>query len=167
MDDISYLVGKTITSYDSSESEITFHCSDGSHVCMYHEQDCCEYVRVEDISGDLGDLVGHQVRSAYASSGTSPSSGTYTFYHIRSFGGSVCIRWLGESNGYYSESVSVEVTRPEPEDLLGEESRALAKRLADLMSESGIECEIEQALLDLRDEHFNWARAVMALAEDN
>jgi hypothetical protein len=80
---------------------------------MYHEQVCSEDVIVEDITGDLDDLVGSEILDAYESDnvGHEPDgcySSTWTMYHFRTNKGSVCIRWFGESNGYYSEEVDLE-----------------------------------------------------------
>ena len=114
------LVGLVLSSvvYDKDNEEIVITSATGDIYKLYHGQDCCEYVEVEDICGDLGDLVGHPVLYAEESSndecvgldGVEDSehwgSFTWTFYKIATIKGSVTIRWYGESNGYYSEEVS-------------------------------------------------------------
>lgn len=81
---------------------------------MLHYQDCCESVYVADVDGDVTDLIGAKVVEAYEetkdASGSEDvyDSGTWTFYFIQTTKGGVWIRWLGESNGYYSESVDFE-----------------------------------------------------------
>jgi hypothetical protein len=78
-----------------------------------HYQDCCESVDINDIVGDLQDLVGEPLLIAEEVSGaTEPDeehyeSYTYTFYKFATRKGYVDVRWLGESNGYYSESVDL------------------------------------------------------------
>jgi len=111
--DFNELVGKTLNSIDINDSkdEIKFTCSDGTIYIMYHVQDCCEDVKIEDITGDLEDLIGSEISMAEESTGECKEcddSGTWTFYKLATSTGYVTIRWLGESNGYYSESVTFE-----------------------------------------------------------
>lgn len=110
----SDLIGKTITSIIHAdleqEDELIFCCDDGSSYKMYHEQDCCESVSLEDICGDFDDLIGAPILIAeeITSSGEEPDWGdtyTWTFYKIATVKGHVTLRWYGSSNGYYSESV--------------------------------------------------------------
>ena len=108
---ISKLEGKTIVGIDRLEEgsdSITFRLADGARLEMYHEQDCCESVWLEDIDGNAGGYV----ISAYESSEDASDSelvydsGTWTFYRIVSEQGILVLRWLGTSNGYYGEGVS-------------------------------------------------------------
>jgi hypothetical protein len=112
---ISLLVGKTIESIADDDHRILFVCTDGSAFEMYHMQDCCESVSVYDIKGDLQSIVGGTVIAADESaSGDWPAdvptpkwleSFTWTTYVIQTDRSISVIRWLGQSNGYYSESV--------------------------------------------------------------
>ena len=151
----SDLLGKTLTNIKELGDELIFETSEGKSYRMYHSQDCCEHVSIEDIAGDLKDLIGDpiflaeevssnepddkliEVRKAeyekelakhiakYGNSekfrawgGPSPQnhwseeSETWTFYKLSTIKGSVTIRWYGESNGYYSESVDFEEILP-------------------------------------------------------
>jgi len=109
--EFSELEGKTLESVEvgDDDREIVFRCADGSAYRQYHEQDCCETVKVEDITGDLSDLEGSTVVEAKERTEEGDSdygTSTWTFYHLRSHAGDATIRWYGESNGYYSERVS-------------------------------------------------------------
>jgi hypothetical protein len=111
---VNVLTGKTLSSISGGvgDDEIVFVTTDGETYRMYHQQDCCESVSVEDIAGDLQDLVGSVILVAEEVEGESPAdfeayeSYTWTFYKFATRKGYVDLRWLGQSNGYYSESVS-------------------------------------------------------------
>lgn len=111
--DLDQLKGLTIVSVDGAESgsdEIIFTLSDGTEFKMYHEKDCCESVSVEDVCGDIQDVIDAKIvhfEKRVVSGDTDYGSYTATFYDIQTTKGCVNIRWNGESNGYYSESVSV------------------------------------------------------------
>ena len=108
--DVSDMLGKTFSRVVSDGDTVTFQ-NDEVRYTLYHDQDCCESVGVEEIIGDLEDLVGWPMLIAKEDTnaddpGTCNSeSYTWTFYSFATFKGYVTIRFLGESNGYYSEEV--------------------------------------------------------------
>lgn len=118
MTDFNGLVGKVLTKIagKAGDDEMVFLTSDGEQYQMYHSQDCCESVAIDDICGDLGDLIGTPiVRAEERSTNENPpgvphegyqDSFTWTFYELATVKGSVTIRWYGSSNGYYSERVT-------------------------------------------------------------
>ena len=109
---VDVLKGKTLTKIDNLDDELIFHVDDGSVYKMFHEQDWCEHVTIEDIIGNLSDLVGSPIEMAEEVNGeeknTDDESYTWTFYKFATIKGYVTIRWYGSSNGYYSESVNFE-----------------------------------------------------------
>lgn len=171
------IAGKTFVRVERVEDAVladtlVFEEQGGRKYILYHGQDCCESVRIDDICGDLADLVGTpillaeevshspkggfskdnpmllsevwdkeslavavdyelergndvsellvlaervsptDVRHLGASYNDSRESETWTFYKVSTIKGSVTIRWFGESNGYYSESVDFMVVDP-------------------------------------------------------
>jgi hypothetical protein len=115
--EIKDFVGKTFSSVllGHDGKNILFIVDDKEIYRMFHQQDCCESVYIEDICGDLEDLVGTPILSASEDTNKDNSnkdndygSHTWTFYNIRTIKGSVTLRWYGTSNGYYSEAVDIE-----------------------------------------------------------
>lgn len=116
---ISELAGKTLAevSVSADEDEMTFTTEAGEVFKLYHSQECCESVTINDIEGDLADLIGSPIVLAEETSNSDPMPGqkvdcmgnfTWTFYRIATAKGFVVVRWYGESNGYYSEGVDFE-----------------------------------------------------------
>ncbi len=114
------IIGKTIKNIEKYDDDnLYFNFTTGEKWHMYHEQNCCERVHIEDIIGDLDDLVGSPLIIAEERTGKNPhasESGTWTFYAFATLKGYVDIRWNGESNGYYSEAVSFYDTSKYSED---------------------------------------------------
>jgi hypothetical protein len=111
--EVADLVGKVLTAVRKTDDDrIEFDCEDGTRYALFHDQECCESVTISDINGDLGFLVGSPILLAEAATnreGSAPEyaeSFTWTFYRFATVKGYVDIRWLGQSNGYYSEGVS-------------------------------------------------------------
>lgn len=99
-----------------ADEELVFKSEDGRLFKFYHAPCCCESVMIHDVIGDLSDLVGNPLLQAEAVSHENENpegapikeyqdSFTWTFYKFATIKGSVTVRWYGESNGWYSESV--------------------------------------------------------------
>lgn len=116
----SDLIGKEIDHIKGMENgseEVQFFMSDGTKYVLHHRQDCCESVELNDVIGSPEDLIkrpltmAELVTSEDDPEGFTPEdaewreSFTWSFYKLATVRGYVTLRWLGESNGYYSETV--------------------------------------------------------------
>lgn len=109
------IVGKTVAEViggKAGDGEFELRFTDGSRCVWYHSQDCCEYVRIVDVEGDVDSLVGQTIMlseevssEGYGDDYGGYESYTWTFYKLATFGQYITTRWLGESNGYYGEGV--------------------------------------------------------------
>ncbi|MCT4236759.1 hypothetical protein HZP42_10215 [Elizabethkingia anophelis] len=116
MENFSDLKGKTLKSVvKTNNDELVFVLEDNRKYKLFHQQQCCENVYIGDINGDLIDLIGSPVLLAEESSNDMSDnsdlgsySETWTFYRLATIKGYVDIRWVGRSNGYYSERVDFE-----------------------------------------------------------
>lgn len=121
--DVSILKGKTLSDVIISHTfygdTITFEVMglDNEQYFMHHEQDCCEYVYIEDVIGNMRDLIGYPLLMAekMTKSGDGDEYTEWTFYKFATIKGYVTIRWCGTSNGYYS--VDVEFSKLKPEEV--------------------------------------------------
>jgi hypothetical protein len=112
--EIDDLVGRKFTSFDKGDEHLALWADPiADSVQFIHFQDCCESVYLEEVVGDLEDLIGTPILFAECvTNEDNPKSDwdeshTWTFYKLGTIKGSVTLRWYGTSNGYYSESVNV------------------------------------------------------------
>jgi hypothetical protein len=134
--DFEILLGKTLKSIDGDKGSDTmlFVTDTGETYRLFGDEDLHWGCSIEEIHGDLDDLIGTPILMAevdYSSypnedieakreleriefkqeHGTEPhypDSETWTFYKLATIKGSVTIRWYGSSNGYYSETATFE-----------------------------------------------------------
>ena len=114
---MAQMLGKTFVQVTGAVGnfDLLFETANGERFMFSHQQDCCERVDINDIVGDLQDLVGEPLLLAEEVQGETPvdfdegdhESVTWTFYKFATRKGYVDVRWLGESNGYYSEGVDL------------------------------------------------------------
>lgn len=105
------------------QDALLFVAETGEEFKFAHSQDCCESVSIEDIDGDLQDLVGFVLTMAEEVEGSQEprqqdypdESFTWTYYKFATRKGYVTVRFYGSSNGYYSEGVSFWVKDPKTE----------------------------------------------------
>lgn len=99
---------------DLSDDQIKITTECGKEFLFYHDQSCCENVYIYDNIGDLKVLEGQKLLYVDVdASGDIPSDVTYrptdcytwTNITFRTNKDTVISRWIGESNGYYSEAV--------------------------------------------------------------
>jgi hypothetical protein len=126
------LVGQTLAKFEKRNHYefgdiIYIETTTGEQYLMYHYQDCCENVVLEDVCGDISDLLNTPILKAEESTnkgteqqfkdrGLHNSEGlTFTFYNIGTIKGFVTLRWVGTSNVYYSEKVDFLHLNPIPE----------------------------------------------------
>ena len=107
--DVEQLKGMTITAvvYKEENESLLIHLN--THVLeMIHNQDCCETVYLADVVGNFEDLIGYpllEVSESVVCIPTRCESATASYYNFKTVKASVQLRWVGESNGYYSETV--------------------------------------------------------------
>lgn len=111
------MIGATMVSVNGAkgDEEMIFTGVDGRQWRFFYEHDCCANCDIEDICGDLSDLVGAPILEAEEVDNLPEpevseheESFTWTFYRFATAKGYVTVRWFGSSNGYYSESVTYE-----------------------------------------------------------
>jgi len=114
---VSGLIGKVFVSAKELGDCIEFEDVDGIEYSLCHDQDCCESVYVEDVVGNMQDLVGAPLSMAEEVYSTDDpkdkeypdESFTWTFYKFATIKGYVTIRFYGSSNGYYGETAQLHV----------------------------------------------------------
>lgn len=120
------LKGKTISSWSGiptpDDDQVDFVLTDGTKCSIYHSQDCCERVQLVKVIGDPTAVLGQPIKVATDDHPDDPEwmpedlgtdSYTWTRYQIITESGVELELWfIGESNGYYSETMDFCGTPP-------------------------------------------------------
>lgn len=122
-EELSEKIIESIEGLEKYSRFVYINLKNNERYLMAHRQDCCETVSIEDICGDIDDIIGSPILTAeeisYSKSDSElpniekiqinpdEESFTWTFYKLGTIKGSVTIRWYGSSNGCYSEEVGI------------------------------------------------------------
>ena len=112
--DLEGQIVEEITGLIEGYDEVFIKTNNGTYR-LYHEQDCCEYVRVVKVIGNVNELIGEVIFAEEDAGANEPDwynesfndSHTWTKYVLKTENASLEFWYLGESNGYYCESVSI------------------------------------------------------------
>jgi len=114
MVDFNELVGEVLEAIDidTEEDQILLTTQSGRQFLIHHYQDCCEKVVIVGQDGSFHRLIGKPIvearEIAIDTTGHDDSeSQTTTTLVFRVDNETVISRWVGDSNGYYSESVDI------------------------------------------------------------
>ena len=111
--EFSDLVGEVLDTVDidREENQILLTTRSGRRFMVYHEQDCCETVAISGQDGSFDNLIGKPIveaRDFAVDTGDDEiDSQTTTTLVFRADDQTVISRWIGDSNGYYSERVDI------------------------------------------------------------
>lgn len=117
---VESIIGETLTyvDIDDSNEQILLTTKSGKQIRIYHSQDCCESVHIEDTHGSWHDLLGKVIIDATHEEDRendppkNEESWTRTTLTFKVNDATVINKWIGTSNGYYSESVNFEEIVP-------------------------------------------------------
>jgi hypothetical protein len=110
------LQGQTIRAINVAEGDKSVSITTDQFVYVIdHEQDCCEQVRVFELQGDREFVLNKPIILAEEDNAAPDmdrdyrfdDSYTWTKFTLKTEAGEFSFWFLGESNGYYSESVNV------------------------------------------------------------
>jgi hypothetical protein len=109
--DLSVLKGEILTEIDCDENDevILLTTESGRQFKLYHSQDCCERVYIQEFDNYKA-LIGKKIIEVTDEENDVSKdyydSATETVITFRVNDATVINRWIGESNGYYSERVN-------------------------------------------------------------
>lgn len=112
------LKGQIFDKIEKTHDAIYFYQNNYHKYSLLHDQSCCEHVVLEDINGDINNLLNSEILLAEEASNKQEIEDTFdpkqeyfhetwTFYKLATINGYVDIRWYGKSNGCYSEQAQL------------------------------------------------------------
>ena len=109
--DFHSLIGQTIT--ELSTGDDTHITTNTGKYIIFHSQDCCERVGLEKVIGNIDDVLNSPITLAEEDSQDPDwytekfwESHTWSAFYLETEKGRVELWFLGQSNGYYGESMT-------------------------------------------------------------